>query len=105
MGVVFVCVAGGTLHVTLYLYIVCVNTAGFVAELHHAAAGRYTHTDTHTHTHTHTHTLAHSLTHTLLQNFNMLQFVAAMVSNIAFSLRAILGKLFMDNAKVISICT
>jgi len=33
-------------------------------------------------------------------NFNMLQFVAAMVSNIAFSLRAILGKLFMDNAKV-----
>jgi hypothetical protein len=30
----------------------------------------------------------------------MLQFVAAMTSNVAFSLRAILGKLFMDNEKV-----
>jgi len=33
-------------------------------------------------------------------NFNMLQFVAAMVSNVAFSLRAILGKVSMSNEKV-----
>jgi len=33
-------------------------------------------------------------------NFNMLQFVAAMVSNVAFSLRAILGKVSMSNDKV-----
>jgi len=33
-------------------------------------------------------------------NFNMLQFVAAMVSNIAFSLRAILGKISMSNENV-----
>merc|ERR1712216_363066 len=33
-------------------------------------------------------------------NFNMLQFVAAMVSNVAFSLRAILGKISMSDEKV-----
>lgn len=36
-------------------------------------------------------------------NFNMLQFVAAMVSNVAFSLRAILGKVAMSNEKVRSV--
>ena len=37
-------------------------------------------------------------------SFNWLQFVAAMVSNVAFSLRAILGKISMDNAAVPQFC-